>query len=496
MSGVPAPSRAAASPDDLIGSLKIVSLLDICQFLLLNKKSGTLTLFARGGVSRIFFDGGSIVNAVSEGPGREGRDVALSLFRLREGGFRFRQEEVHERKRIEGSTENLLLDAAKRMDEIEEALPGAAALEGTSRQQELKEKQEHAEALRELFSSLEEDLTCGSKAPALEKMLAVAGKAGGDAIVLAEGKFPYVLQGGRVLRALPGRITTEDLEQVAAAATADGEIRSPGGTYRLSRTPNERTICLRKTGAGEAVEASFPAKALEGLIGRAPGVILLAGNSHVARRVLLATATRILGERGEVVLFIGGGSGEERKSLFLDLPLPEGETESARLLRRLSAFPGARVLLPEIRSRGEALFLLDLARSGHGVIAPLPGMEGGDALRRARSWFREDRSLDGLASLLTGVASLILYPLASHRFVPLTSVAPWTQEASHALRREDPAALARALERAAGTFGLTPSLEGLRTSGAIEKSEAMKIASLLSSLLKSAGPPPPAGNPG
>ncbi|MFH1681093.1 MAG: DUF4388 domain-containing protein [Candidatus Eisenbacteria bacterium] len=484
MNGRPDSPRPAAGPNDLIGSLQVVALIDLCQFLLLNRKTGTLALFHRGGVSRLFFRSGEIVNGLDESLGREGRDVALSLFRIREGGFRFRQEEVHEKRRIEEGTENLLLEAARKMDEIGEALPSAGEKEG-SREKNVREKQEKGEALQRLFSTIEEDLGRNTELPGLEEILRQAEEGGADGVLLAVDRPPLLLRANRVLRALPGVLRADDLAAFRRALEGRGAIPCGNAVYRASGGAGEDRILLGRRGKTNSLaEVNLSPARVESLLAPASGVLLLIAEAPPARRLLLDGVLHLLAERNEIVAFLGEKTGGEEKGLVLFHPLERADTEETRSIDRLLAgIPAARIVLPQPLGGAEARLLLDLSRRGHFSVTTLPGRDGGDALRRAASWFREGGSLQGLAANLAGVVSLRLLAGATERLVPVTSAAPVRPDARAALEREDFAGFSASLERAAEEDGFSGSIRRLVEGRHVEKSEADRIASLLSSLV-------------
>jgi Tfp pilus assembly pilus retraction ATPase PilT len=172
---------------------------------------------------------------------------------------------------------------------------------------------------------------------------------------------------------------------------------------------------------------------------------------------------------------------EEGKGLFLPLGADRSDPAAMRRLQDLlSTLPTARVAFGEVRGKEDANSLLDLARGGHTCVAALPGWDGGDALRRAASWFREDGRLQAIATHLGGIIALQLHPAAGERFVPVTSCAAVGAEARLALQAEDFAAFSGALEKAAGEDGFAGSLRRLVDDRQMEKSEADRVASLLS----------------
>ncbi|RPJ46472.1 MAG: DUF4388 domain-containing protein [Candidatus Latescibacterota bacterium] len=497
MNGRPESNRPLAASNDLIGSLQVVALIDFCQFLLLNRKTGTLTLFHRSGVSRLFFVAGEIVNALDETLGREGRDIALSLFRIREGGFRFRQEDVHEKRRIDGTTENLLLDAARKMDEIDEALPLLSDGEG-SREKNVREKQEKGHALRKLFTSLEEDLQRNAELPGLVAMLRTAEEAGADTILLESGRAPLFLRANRVVRSLSGTVRAEDLSGYATALAESPAIEAGRPFFLAHGRPEEgRLILRRQARAAKLVDASVSPERVEPLLRRPSGILLLVAETPPARALLFDGLIHLLAERDEVVVLVGDRPTEAGTGLLIrtarDHAGPDGWGRLRELLARL---PAARAAIEELRGAEDARLLLDLARCGHLCLAALPGWDGGDALRRAAAWFREDGSLEAVATHLAGVIALQLHASSPERFVPVASAAPVTAAARAALHRGDYAAFSAALEDAAGEGGFAGSLRRLVESRQMEKSEADRVASLLAALaLEEATlpPPPPPG---
>ncbi|MBN1826620.1 MAG: DUF4388 domain-containing protein [Candidatus Eisenbacteria bacterium] len=473
-------TRAGDAPE-IRGSLRAVNLLDICQFFLLNGKSGTLRVSHRGGEGRLFFDGGRIINALDDRQGREGREAALGLFRVADGEFLFRVESVHERRRIEEDTENLLLEAARQLDEIRDALgPQGTEGDGPSAEEGLLEKRRKAEDLHDLFSDLEKELDGRADLPPPERILQAAEESGADLILLQVGRFPYLLRGERVLRALPGVIGEGDLAGIAGALGAAGGNGRKGRSFRLIGDGGNGFLAFRRMDAPPSLqEINLSPGAAETLLRLPPGLFLLVAEPAGARRLLYDAVLHHLGLRGELVVMADRSAAPEEKGLFLAPADDPERNRRASWEKMLAALPGARAALPEIRKRRDALLALDLARAGHAVVAPLPGRNGAEALLRAASWFREDGSLRSAASLIAGVAALQIHSAGPGRTAPVTSLAAWNDEAAAALAAEDGAALAAALERSAGDEGFRGSIARLERAHGLEKSEADRIASLL-----------------
>lgn len=103
----------------LSGQLAAVSLFDLCQFLMLNRKTGTLTVRSGTGVAYLTFHEGQLLTALDESLG-EGEGVVLRAVQWTTGGFEFSPGPVPPERKIQASTENILLEAARKIDEMQE----------------------------------------------------------------------------------------------------------------------------------------------------------------------------------------------------------------------------------------------------------------------------------------------------------------------------------------------------------------------------------------
>ncbi|MCA9730135.1 MAG: DUF4388 domain-containing protein, partial [Candidatus Eisenbacteria bacterium] len=114
-----AKTKAEERPDAAAfeGRLSSISLFDVCQFLMLNRKTGTLT--ARNGPKAAYltFHEGQMLNAVDEAL-KEGEPVILEAVQWAQGTFSFVAGPVPPDRRIQVSTENILLEAARQLDEM------------------------------------------------------------------------------------------------------------------------------------------------------------------------------------------------------------------------------------------------------------------------------------------------------------------------------------------------------------------------------------------
>lgn len=140
-------ARDRSAVPALGGRLAAVSLFDLCQFLMLNRKTGTLTVRAPEGTAYFTFHEGQLLSATDEAL-RDGEGVVLRAVQWRDGTFEFAPGPVPPDRRIQASTESILLEAARQVDEM--MANGSGAGEPSAAESFL-EKQERAAGLSEAF---------------------------------------------------------------------------------------------------------------------------------------------------------------------------------------------------------------------------------------------------------------------------------------------------------------------------------------------------------
>jgi len=100
----------------LTGRLEAISLFDLCQFLLLNRKTGTLTVRNGESVVRIYFEEGAVLD-ITDDAMRAGQRVLLGAVQWPSGTFTFDPTPPGVARRVMESTEAILLEAARTIDE-------------------------------------------------------------------------------------------------------------------------------------------------------------------------------------------------------------------------------------------------------------------------------------------------------------------------------------------------------------------------------------------
>jgi len=101
------------------GSLADVTLLELLQLMNWGGKTGVVTVFWRGTSGRIFMREGQVVHATFAG--EQGEAAAYRLLARDGGSFTWETGSAACPTTVETSTQNLLLEAARLMDEGDDA---------------------------------------------------------------------------------------------------------------------------------------------------------------------------------------------------------------------------------------------------------------------------------------------------------------------------------------------------------------------------------------
>jgi CheY-like chemotaxis protein len=105
---------------ELRGDLQQVALFDLLQVFSANKRTGRLSVHGPAAVGEIWIDAGRVLDAAYRGV--LGEKALHRVLALKSGKFVFTPSLRAERRRIEASTEELLMNAAHSADEIERVL--------------------------------------------------------------------------------------------------------------------------------------------------------------------------------------------------------------------------------------------------------------------------------------------------------------------------------------------------------------------------------------
>ncbi len=99
----------------MTGTLGLFSLVDLFQLLSSSARTGRLTVDHPDGRAKVYFDRGQVVHAVMNE--QQGEEAVYTLFKDERGSFEFQVGIPASEKTVTSSTENLMLEAIRRLDE-------------------------------------------------------------------------------------------------------------------------------------------------------------------------------------------------------------------------------------------------------------------------------------------------------------------------------------------------------------------------------------------
>ncbi|HET8985506.1 MAG TPA: DUF4388 domain-containing protein [Trueperaceae bacterium] len=99
----------------MTGTLGLFSLVDLFQLLAAARRSGRLSIDHPRGPAKVFFDKGQVVHAEFEGI--SGEEAVYAIFADERGTFEFRVAIPAPFITVKGGTENVILEAVRRIDE-------------------------------------------------------------------------------------------------------------------------------------------------------------------------------------------------------------------------------------------------------------------------------------------------------------------------------------------------------------------------------------------
>ncbi|HTR97210.1 MAG TPA: DUF4388 domain-containing protein [Candidatus Acidoferrales bacterium] len=376
----------------LNGELGLLSLFDLGQLFMLNRTTGELSVTSEGRKGYFYFDGGQIVNAVDD-EYHEGEGAAYRLFTWRTGRFEFRAEPPSGSPAIAVSTEGLMMEAARRMDESSAEGGGEGG-----QAEKLAQRASSLEALRDAFhvvthearSVPEPDVEAGGSPFALLRDPS-------DALLFRPGHLPRVRVGGRWRGAGSQPLDPAAFDQLRARLL-DG-VRAPnGGTARDANVltcvvthEDRRRYAVTRVGGdhealwiraaelapADAAHLDGPLEGWRGLLAEPAGLLLVAGpDADAADRLFHACVAQIARTRGGAVL-LAADHGRWRHADESGVLLRTAGAEASLVLRTLSPEVAA---FDHVHSPASA----DALSAAPRVVAVVVASEAASALAR---WF-------------------------------------------------------------------------------------------------------------
>lgn len=300
------------------GDLGLLSLFDLGQLLVLNRATGCLSIVHGERKGYLYFLEGRLVNAVDDAY-TEGEPAAHRVFRWREGHFEFRAESPGGTGTIETSTDALMLEAARQIDE-EALAEGAPRADGTETGK-LTERRQALEALRDEFHRVTGEARLaappagGSPGVHLFELIRP-----GEALLYRPGHPPRIRRRGAWAAIDPTPLSTVDYGELRSRlldACVPGPVVSGDLAARFIELADGRTIELEFVNQGpeEAmwlvpVQFAAPAaagldgsfEALDELLETSPGVIIAGAHDLHSARWLMHALVAMLAQRGSTVV--------------------------------------------------------------------------------------------------------------------------------------------------------------------------------------------------
>lgn len=450
----------------VVGDLEALPLFDICQFLMIGRKTGTLRLESRGRHGTITTIDGQVVGAVDENL-REGEAAFHRLLSWTAGTFEFAPGPVAAGtpSRITTPTDALLLDAARRMDE---EAAGDAVGEGGARATAFLEKQRFARELADLFSSLEataeEDLDFRKEVP-LETLLSLAARRGAWCVSLRAGETPKArgphgwaaLGRSPVTQRASDRIASHFLggsekillemrERIARERIVEGF-----GYVRLEAVQEEDlrrvTITLLESEAPAAGAFGLSDRDTGALLGEPGRLLVVASAPRGGKSSLAATlAAAAAGGLGRHVVFYEEARRfrlREEAGILEQCDLSPTATPASEMLEQVWRRKADVLVIDAVRSAEHAEAAAGAARAGALVIAAVEAPGAPEAVDRIVRLAR-DEAQPAVTEILAErlAAALAVRPgggPGGPRWEP--ELLPWSPRLVESLRAGDLAAL-------------------------------------------------------
>ena len=313
------------------GDLSVISLFDLGQLLRLNGATGCLSIRDGSRKGALYFDSGELINAVDDAH-NQGEEAAIGLFGWREGVFEFRAEPPVGGRVIDSSTEAVMMEAARRLDE--QAI-GTIEHVDDSETRRLQEHQAAMEALRDAFlrvagEAKERNPSVDALSVTVHLYQLIEPE---DRLLYRPGYPPFMRRRGRWLPVPEPPLTREDYAALcqrladACDPVLAGEPE-PAGRRRMTLA-NGRILLLDSVGDGDEESlwvrpsGSLPPGVEPALVGdlgmlstlvELPESLLVLGAAETAvtRRLLAATASLAIGPADTLLLVSPDGSGRIR----------------------------------------------------------------------------------------------------------------------------------------------------------------------------------------
>jgi hypothetical protein len=362
----------------LTGRLEAIPLFDLCQFLMLNRRTGTLAVRNNDNTVRIYFEEGAILDIMDDAL-RRGERILLGAVQWPTGSFTFDPTPTGAERRIEASTEAILLEAARLIDEAR-AQAGESG-RGPTQETSFREKQTVADELPDVFRRAIEPVGHRSAMPhdPLDELLRDLALVRGT-LIMRDGTA--ILRSREGTRAYPTPMRAEDLlERLGLPAPDAGEARNhrferPAGWFhvRTRRPAGSQQVLLAflTSELPSADELGLDPEALSSLLEHEGGLVLWTGLPHGYRSTALAGWLGNAKTRGPVLWLE-----EAPRIAWEDVPglcRHVGSPLDGEAMAGLMEWNPEIIVIDSLRSPHTAGAALEMVEAGVTVLAVAPGL--------------------------------------------------------------------------------------------------------------------------
>ncbi len=468
------------------GDLEVLSLFDVCQFLMIAGKTGTLAIEDGARRATLTLVHGQIVDGVDDSM-RDGEETVLRVLAWSRGrwGFIPGGEDLLPSIPIGASTGALLLEAARRMDESPAAAlaarsalrAGAAGPHAVA----FLQKQRFAEEFAALYSSLETAADPGfdfRQEISVEALIERVAQRGGTRLYLEVGVPPRMRGPDGLVLLGSTAVPQRALDQVVAAFVTAADKLDPSGAAagvtRERMIENVGPVRFEMAYDGEAKRLSLtlmdrhapglrsfgiPEPDLLPIARARNGLLLVGAPPQGGKSALVASliATAVSAEGRHVAHF------EESPRYRLDagpsiveaLQLPTGEASREVIAAQVWRRKVDVVAIDSARCEAHAVAALGAAGGGALTIVAVEAAAAVDAVVRLLTLIREhDRPAAAARLAATLLAVLVVCPHRAETMMPGEPL-QWEHEllvpdrvVREAIRRSNFAALAARLSGA------------------------------------------------
>jgi len=425
--------RAAGGRSVFAGDLAEFGLVDIAQTMMMGRKSGCLTVRRGKHVGYFYFLDGEIVYVIDD-QFLQGLQAALQIFCWQEGSFEFDFSKAPPGTNITITTESLLFEVARQLDEMQAQAQTRAAKparkmrrpRGGTTSQNLQDR--HMEKIRDLFAQIAERVRPevqggGRIAPrgsSVETWLKRLTPQTGDAIFLIPGLTPKLKSGGNVQNLDGPKVDPDSIERFVRTVLDRSQLetlRSERSVELLVEVGEAAPARLVVSGEGQKkmivahllhkvadlfANAAEPSPFLKDIVDLGTGLVLIGGGPSSGKSRLLSSLIRHRAEARGSLIFLLSRIREflfdNSNGLILQKSLPKGSVDFSDTLRVCLAQNPDLVALDGLGGPGVMEPVFRAASTGRAILGTIEADTPQEAVDFAGDFL--ERKRDTIASKL------------------------------------------------------------------------------------------------